>query len=163
MKISNMNKFSKILIFLACAAVFSIFLGRESLAQVPDSASDTQVFLSPRSGGFIFGTTFEVSIFVNTNKNKIDGLNLKINYDKNKLSIVEPSGGRSIVSSWTKSPSYDNTRGEVTYIGTMDEGLVTDSGLVATITFKSLGTGSAPVSINSSSFITLDDGLSTKA
>jgi Cohesin domain len=128
-----------------------------------DTTEHIEISLSPRSGSFVEGSTFQVPVLINTNNRSIDGIDIKINFDKNKFSIVDPSGGKSIIGSWTESPSFDNTQGIITYIGTIPEGIVTQSGLVATITFKAISSGTASIEINPTSKISLHDELGTTA
>ncbi|MCX6757306.1 MAG: cohesin domain-containing protein [Candidatus Nomurabacteria bacterium] len=109
------------------------------------------------------GSTFEVPVFINTNNISIEEINLKINFDKNKFIIVDPSGGKSIISSWIKSPSFNNTEGSISYLGSVKEGIVTESGLVATITFKAINSGPGIISIDKSSKISLNDGIKSNA
>jgi len=127
------------------------------------SSPRVEIFLSPRSGSFVEGSIFEVPVLVNTNSASIDEIKIKINFDKDKLAIVQPSSGKSIIDSWTESPMYNNTEGVINYVGTIPDGIVTSSGLIGTITFKALSSGQAVVSINSSSSILLKDELKTNA
>ncbi len=122
-----------------------------------------EIYLSPRSGSFVEGATFDVPIILNTKKININGIEVRINFDKDKLSIIKPSGGKSIIGIWIEPPKYDNARGTASYVGVVPDGITTDSGLIGTITFKALRPGSAAVSIGSNSSILLNDGLGTKA
>jgi hypothetical protein len=122
-----------------------------------------EVFLSPRTGSFVEGSTFDVPILLNTKGSNINGVEVRINFDKNKLSIIKPSSGKSIIGIWVEPPKYDNTKGTASYVGVIPDGITTDSGLIGTITFKALRTGSAVVSVSQNSNILLNDGLGTKA
>lgn len=122
-----------------------------------------EVYFSPRSGSFVEGSTFDVPIFINTKGSSINSIEVRINFDKNKLSIVKPSGGISIIDVWVEPPSYDNTKGTASYVGVIPNGIVTDSGLIGTITFKTKGVGKATVSFGSNSRVLLNDGLGTEA
>lgn len=155
---------SKIKILLLAFSIFFL-VGFSVNAQTSDieDAKHVEVFLLPRTGSFSEGSTFEVPILINTNAASVNGINIKINFDKDYLSIVEPSGGKSIIGFWDESPSYDNTLGTVNYIGTIPGGIVTESGLIATITFKALSYGQAQISISPASKISLNDGLQTNA
>lgn len=107
-----------------------------------------EVFMSPRFGSFVEGSNFEVPIFINTNGTNVRGLNIKINFDKDKLEVARPSGGTSIIDVWLESPKYNNTKGTISYVGTIPEGIVVTGGLVATITFKALGSGQAKIAVS---------------
>jgi hypothetical protein len=121
------------------------------------------VSLSPRSGSFEEDSTFQVPIFINTENRSINGIEVRVNFDKNKLSIINPTGGTSIIGVWVEPPSFDNTRGTASYVGVVPNGITTESGLVGTITFRAISIGNAVVSIASSSKILLNDGLGTEA
>lgn len=122
-----------------------------------------EISLSPRAGSFVEGSTFQVPIFVNTKNRSINGIEVRINFDKNKLSIINPTSGISIIGVWVEPPKYDNTRGTASYVGVVPNGITTEAGLVGTITFKAETTGQAVVSVSSSSKILLNDGLGTAA
>ena len=121
-----------------------------------------EVSLSPRSGSFVEGSTFQVSILLNTNGKSVNGIEIMVNFDKDKLSIINPSSGTSIIGVWVEPPGYDNTRGTASYVGVVPNGIVTNSGLVGMITFKAKATGRAVISFNSNSKILLNDGLGTE-
>jgi hypothetical protein len=123
----------------------------------------TEISLSPRSGSFVEGSTFQVQVLLNTRGQSINGIEVWINFDKDKLTIVNPSGGTSIIGVWVEPPAYDNTKGTASYVGVVPGGITTDAGLIGTITFKVKTTGSAVVSIASNSKILLNDGLGTAA
>ncbi|OGI65157.1 hypothetical protein A3A95_04150 [Candidatus Nomurabacteria bacterium RIFCSPLOWO2_01_FULL_39_18] len=142
--------------------IFLVFF-TSPFAQAQNNENRVEVFLSPRSGSFVEGTTFDVPILINTNNNSVEAIKIKINFDKDKLAIVQPSGGKSIVGLWSESPSYDNTLGTVSYVGTIADGIVTESGLVATITFNAISYGQATISVSFTSEILLNDGLETSA
>ena len=122
-----------------------------------------EVSLSPRSGSFVEGSTFEVPIIINTKNSSINGIEVVVIFDKNKLSVIKPSGGTSIIGIWVEPPKYDNERGMARYVGVIPDGITTKSGLIGTITFKALKTGNATVSIRSDSKILLNDGMGTEA
>lgn len=121
------------------------------------------LFFSPNSGSFIEESIFEVPIVINTKDNSINGVELEIKFDKDKLSVIGPSGKTSIIGVWVDPPSYDNSKGIVKYVGVIPEGIKTTSGLIGSITFKSKTTGKASVTFNTNSKILLNDGLGTEA
>lgn len=158
------NFYSRILFFLLAVFVVCYLVNPNTVKAVDISTGQhVEVFLSPRSGSFINGSSFEVPVLLNTNGANVSGINVKINFDKNKLMIVKPSGGESIIGSWAEPPSYDNTKGTLSYVGNIGGGIVMGSGLIATITFKAMATGLAMVNVNNLSQVFLNDGLETKA
>jgi hypothetical protein len=156
----------KILLSLTILIVFIIGIKVKAQNINIDASSllsHVEVSLSPRSGSFVEGSTFEVPIFLNTKNKSINGIEIKINFDKDKLLVVNPTGGKSIIGVWVETPSFNNTHGTVSYVGVVPGGITTESGLIGMITFKAKTIGNAVVSINSTSKILLNDGLGTQA
>lgn len=122
-----------------------------------------EVSFAPQSGTFVEGSTFQVPILINTKGTSINGIDLKISFDANKLSIIQPSNGKSIIGVWVEPPAYDNTRGTASFVGVIPDGITTSSGLIGTITFLAKGTGKAVVGFKSNSSILVNDGLGSDA
>lgn len=125
--------------------------------------SRVEVYFSPRSGSFSEGSTFDVPILINTKGNSINGIEITVNFDRNKLSIVRPSGGTSIIGVWVEPPSFDNSKGIARYVGVIPGGITTGSGLIGNITFQAKSIGNSVVSFASNSKVLLNDGLGTEA
>lgn len=120
---------------------------------------NVNVSFSPRTGSFVEGSTFQVPIILDTNGNSINGIEVRLNYDSDRLAIVQASTGQSIVGVWVEPPTYDNTRGTASYVGVVPNGIVTESGVIGTITFRAKAVGRAVLSVRSDSNILLNDGL----
>ncbi len=118
---------------------------------------------SPRTGSFTEGSNFDIPILVDTRGASINGLEVRISYDKDKLEIVKPSSGLSIIGVWVEPPSYDNTRGTASYVGVIPTGVTTDSGLLGIVTFRAKKTGRAVISFNTNTKILLNNGQGTEA
>lgn len=121
------------------------------------------VALSPKSGSFVEGTTFDVPILIDTRGASINGVEVRVQFDKEKFAIVRPSGGVSIIGVWVEPPKYDNSKGTASYVGVIPNGITTSSGLIGTMTFKALKTGIGTITINSTSKVLFNDGLGTEA
>ncbi len=164
------------ILFYFCASVCGVFLSnvftgdalfentRIAQAQsgnikASDLVAHSEISVTPKSGIFTEGSTFEVPIYINTKGHSINAIALTIGFDAKKLSIVSPSGGKSIIGLWVQPPSYDNVKGTVTIVGTIPGGITTNSGLVVTVTFQAKATGRAEVNIKSDSSVLLNDGL----
>jgi hypothetical protein len=160
----SVSKNRKYFFLLTCL----FFAATSASAQVVDVnasklTAKIDVSLSPRSGSFVEGSTFQVPILLNTRGRSINGIEVRINFDKNKLTIINPSNGTSIIGVWVEPPGYDNARGTASYVGVVPNGITTEAGLIGVITFKAKTTGLASVSIASNSKILLNDGLGTAA
>ena len=122
-----------------------------------------EVFFSPRAGTFVELSTFDIPILVDTRGTSINGIEIRVNFDRDKLEIVKPSSGLSIIGVWVEPPGYDNTKGTASYVGVIPNGVTTGSGLIGTITFRAKNIGRAVVSFNSNSKVLLNDGQGTVA
>jgi len=128
-----------------------------------DPSSRVEIFFSPRSGSFMESATFEIPVLINTNGKSVRGIELRLNFDKDKLVIIDPSSGRSIMGTWVESPRFDNIKGIASYIGLIPDGITTESGLIVNLTFKALVAGLAVVKVDANSSVLLDDDLGTRA
>ena len=119
------------------------------------------VSFSPRTGSFTAGSTFQVPIVINTEGKSVNAIELHIKFNPSRLQIIAPAGQRSIIGLWISPPTYSNTLGTLTLVGTIPGGLTTESGLVANITFKGIASGDTRLTISSESQILANDGLGT--
>jgi hypothetical protein len=122
-----------------------------------------EVFLSPKTSNYYLGDNFEVPIYINTKGYSINVVNIKINFDAKKIKVISPSGGKSILSIWLETPNFDNEKGTISLIGMIPGGLITNHGLVGIITFQTIGTGVADVSLTDFTSVNLNDGYGTNA
>lgn len=146
--------------------LFLVFLFFGSLLLLPQyvsAATDDGVTLlvSPPSGTVLVGSTFDVSVFLDTEGKNVNTVVLKLKFPPDKLTIVRPSGGQSFFSIWPEAPVFSNTEGTMEFIGGVPGGITTERGLVTTITFKAKKTGQAVVEIMPSSKVLANDGRGT--
>jgi len=142
-------------------AFFAESAGISPTINASELVSHVEVFPLFRSGSFVEGSTFDVPIVINTKGASINGVEVHVSFDKDKLSIISQSNGTSIIGIWVEPPRYSNSKGTASYVGVIPNGITTDSGIIGNITFKALATGQANVMIDSSSRILLNDGLGT--
>jgi hypothetical protein len=149
-------------IFVATLFVVVGLLGlSQSAVLVAAQTTKVQLFFPSRSGSFTEGSTFEIPVLLNTHGTNINAVELHITFDHHKLQIVKPSNDKSIIAIWLEPPTYSNTLGNAKIIGTIPNGLVTDSGIVTTITFKALEPGQATIKIGTDSHVLANDGFGT--
>lgn len=117
------------------------------------------IFISPNSATFLAGSTFDVPIYIDTKGNSVNTVNVKLNFDASRLAIVKPSGGKSILGIWLEPPAYDNKNGTASFMGVIPNGIVTSSGLIATVTFKAVSAGNTRIDFDSYSSANLNDGV----
>ena len=125
-------------------------------------AEGASLYLSPQTGTFFVGSTFDISIFVNTGGNNVNAVKVDLKFDQRKLQIASPTVGRSFIAVWISQPTFSNIDGKASFQGGVPSpGINTSSGLVSTITFRAIQPGEAIVSILDSSQVLLDDGKGT--
>jgi len=136
-----------------------IFTGASSVLAEDQYAS---LYLSPYSGTFFVGNTFDISIFVNTEENNINAVEVNLNFPPDLLQVTSPTANFSFISIWADQPSYSNKDGTISFKGGVpNPGIKTSAGLVSTITFRAKAPGTAKISFLDSSKILLSDGKGT--
>jgi len=148
---------TKILLVLL-SFVFVFISGLPTMVQ----AAGASLYLSPNSGTFYVGSTFDVSIFVNTGGEDINAIQADLKFDSKKLQIASPTAGKSFISVWISQPTYSNIEGTAFFQGGIPTpGINTSAGLVSTITFRVIAPGETTIYFLDSSRVLLDDGKGT--
>lgn len=142
----------------ASVIIISIIL---SLMAPIAQGTGVSLYLSPQSGTFLVGSTFTVSIYLNTKGNEINTVEVDLKFSPDVLQVTSPTAGESFVSSWLSPPSYSNTRGTISFRGGILEGISTSAGLISTITFRAKAPGRAKIEFLESSRVLLNDGKGT--
>ncbi|MDO8601282.1 MAG: cohesin domain-containing protein [bacterium] len=148
-------------LFFSLAFISPYFgLSQDALAESSGAVSGkTSLLISPSVETVLVGSTFDVSVFLDTRGNSINAVELNLKFSQEKLSIVKPSGGKSFFSIWSAPPTYSNTEGRASFIGGIVNGITTGNGLITTITFKANASGQAVVEVLPSSKILTNDAL----
>ena len=159
MKLLNFN--GKIITGLSVTVLLALFpLG--ALAAINVNVSELMhqatFFFAPHSGTFIENSTFDVSIYLDSKGESVNTIDMTLRFDPSKLQIVHSLGGRSIIGIWLEPPSYSNTSGTMHLTGTIPNGIVTQSGLITTITFKANVSGTAKVWLSDTTLVLANDG-----
>lgn len=125
-------------------------------------ASGASLYLSPNSGTFYVGSTFNVSILLNTGRNNINAIKVNLEFDHKKLQVVNPATGKSFVSIWAVPPFYSNAEGSLSFQGGIPSpGINVSSGSALTITFRAIEPGETTINFLDSSKVLLDNGKGT--
>jgi len=124
-------------------------------------AQNASLYLAPSSGSFLVGSTFSISVFVNTEGNEINTISAEIIFPPGLLQITSPTAGTSFITQWLTPPSYSNEKGIVVFQGGIPGGIKTSAGLVSTITFRAAASGKAKISFGKNSKVLLNDGKGT--
>ena len=119
------NKFLQILTkFGAVILVLVVFFETIPIS----NAASTSLYLSPSKGSFTVGSTFTVSIYLNSEGNEINVVEADLNFSPDKIQVTAPTTGSSFVSEWLTPPSYSNTQGTISFRGGILGGINTSSG-----------------------------------
>jgi len=126
--------------------VFAFLLVLISVLPKEAEAGGSSLSIFPQTGSFTASNTFEVSIFINTGGNNINVVKVDLKFDPQKLQVVTPTKGISVVGEWIFPPSFSNTQGTVNLIGGFPfEGINTSQGLVTTIVFEAASPGETEI------------------
>lgn len=111
--------------------------------------------LSPSSGSFLVGSTFSVSIFLDTGGNEINVVFAELKFPPEILQVTSPAAGSSFFAEWLTPPNYSNERGIISFRGGVPGGITTSAGLVSSITFRAVASGKAKVEFTEGSRVLL--------
>jgi len=136
----------------------SAIIGIVPMAVKADTAT---LYLSPKSGTFFMGSTFSISIYVNTKGEEINAVDVDLKFPPDIIQVTSPSSGESFVSQWLSPPTYSNATGKISFRGGMPGGITTSAGLISTITFRAKMPGKANIEFLDSSKVLLHDGKGT--
>ncbi|MBI3627967.1 MAG: hypothetical protein HY220_04485 [Candidatus Sungbacteria bacterium] len=127
----------------------------------PAVASAAELYVTPGTGTFEVGSTFNASIFLDSKGDSINALEVHLIFPPDKLQVVSPSIGQSIIGIWTGQPRFDNQNGDITLQGGIPGGINVSQGLLSTVTFRVKSVGTALVKFGERSKTLLNDGLGT--
>mgnify|MGYP000159149342 CR=1 FL=1 len=151
----------KITVFFA-AAILLAPLAQPLPVKATHDGEGALLFIGPSFQNVIVGETFQVSVLLDTNNHTINTIDAKLRFPTDKLQVVSPSVGKSIIGIWTAPPSFNNTTGELHFQGGIPSpGINISQGLISTITFRVKSVGTAGLSFLGDSKILLNDGFGT--
>jgi len=143
-------------IFLILVILILSFISGSSV-----EAASAELYLSPSSGSFFVGSTFSVSVFANTEGNEINVVWAELKFPPEILQVTSPTAGASFIAEWLTPPNYSNERGIISFRGGIPGGITTSAGLVSSITFRAVASGTAKVEFREGSRVLLNDGKGT--
>jgi len=145
------SKFSVVFLFSIFCFLFSV-----------SAVQAATLSASPSTGTFTVGSTFDVSIFLNTEGQIINAVEVSLAFPSDKLQVISPSTGQSIITIWTSPPSFNNQTGRMNLQGGIPGGINVSNGLVSRITFRVKSVGSAILQFLDDSKVLLHDGKGTE-
>lgn len=152
----TLSSFHKIIGYILVA--FGVMLAWLFISHQTQAANFS---ISPSNGNFTVGSTFDVSVLVDTKGQEINAVQVNLSFPADKLQLVSPSTGNSIISIYTTPPKYDNSTGRIEIIGGIPNGINVPSGLITKLTFRVKGIGTASLRFNGESQVLLNDGRGT--
>lgn len=116
---------------------------------------------SPAAGTYNQNANFSVGVYVSSPDQAMNAASATIKFPTDKLQVVSISKSGSIMDFWAREPEFSNATGEIKLEGVvLTPGYQGSAGKILTINFKGKNTGSAPVTIFSSSVLA-NDGVGT--
>ncbi|MBI2024827.1 MAG: hypothetical protein HYT03_01935 [Candidatus Harrisonbacteria bacterium] len=126
------------------------------------AAGPATLALSPSSGSFLTGGTFNVSVVLDTKGLSANLVEVELIFPADKLQITNPSIGRSLIQVWPSAPTFSNSEGRARFVGGIPSpGINTSDGVVLTLTFRAIAPGEATISFGNRTRILANDGLGT--
>lgn len=136
----------------------SLFFLSSLLVSRPISASSATLALSPSTGTFTLNTPFDIGIYLNTNGAKVDGVDVKLNYEPAKLEAQTITPETSIFPDFP-TKTINATEGKITISATAAVGSPYSNNSptkIATIRFKPLIAGSTQITFDFTAGATTD-------
>lgn len=150
----NIKTYYKFTVFLVLLLVFFGGIQKTNAAVLK---------LSPNNGTFTVGDTFDVSLFLDTEGREINLVKATLSFPSDKLQLVSPAAGNSIIGMWVISPKYDEQKGVAELSGGIFNGIKTSNGLVNKFVFRVKSVGTATIKLGNDSNVLLNDGEGTEA
>lgn len=139
---------------------FSFLIALAFVFCVPTVAHAAILSLVPEKTDIAVGETVRMQVLLHTEEAAINAAQATVTFPADTLEVASIDFVSSIFNFWVEEPTADNTAGTVSFIGGTASGVTGDDLLVATITFKSLGSGTAPLAVDDA-VITASDGKGT--
>lgn len=117
--------------------------------------------VSPSAGTFTVGSTFKVNLFLNTEGESINAAEASLGFPADKLQLISPSTGQSIITVWLAQPKFNNQAGRIDLVGGMPGGINVSGGLITTLEFRVKSVGPAVIKFLDNSKVLLNDGRGT--
>ena len=117
---------------------------------LPVLAGNARLYLSPSSGTKYVGSTFSVSVKVNSGSHTTNAYKAIVKFPTDKLSVTSLSTGNSICTlQITGSPSYSNSGGTVNFECGHTGSFSGSSGTIGNVTFLAKAAGTANLTFSS--------------
>ncbi len=146
----------KVKLFIVAIILFA------ALGLVPSKASAATLLLRPGSGNFLVGSTFDLSIILDTKNVTINTIEAELLFPQDKLQLANNSIGKSIIQFWPTVPEFSNEKGRVYFAGAIPSpGINVSDGVVLTLTFRVVSLGEAEIKFGGKTSVLANDGQGT--
>lgn len=134
------------------------------LAASAKATSAAVLFGSPQEVTVVAGTTFPVSIVLESEGEVINAVELVVRYPSETVEALSVVRGRSFLKLWAEEPRIDKSGGTVTLVGGIPNGTVAFNAEVVTILFLARSGDQTSIEVDiEKSTVALNDGLGTPA
>ncbi len=118
------------------------------------------LFLSPSSGSYEQGSTFSVTVAVNSAQEAINAAEANLKFNPSLIRVRSISKANSIFAFWPEEPNFSNQDGIIKFVGGSPTSYKGNFGRIITITFEAVQEGTAQISFTSGKILAAD-GLGT--
>lgn len=151
------NKFSILLVF-SCFILAVFLLPLAAAGQATEKTA--KVYFLPSSGTFSVGQAFSVRTAVDTGGQAINAVEDTISFSNDTLEVENLAKTGTILTLWVKEPIYDNSSGQIIFVGGVPNPGFTGIGHLFIINFKAKAEGSGWVKFNAAQVLA-NDGFGT--
>lgn len=149
----GINYYTQFLLVILTLAVFW-FLGERN-------AQAATLTIYPAQGTFTVGSTFDVTVFIDTQKANINTIRTFLTFPPDKLQVIPRTLEQSIFAVYSSPPRFDNQTGIVDLQGGIPGGINVSNGQVVKFVFRVKAVGNAVVRFRDESKVLANDGLGT--
>jgi len=122
--------------------------------------ASTKIYFVSNEEQIYTGDRLVVDLKISSDES-INVVNGTILYDKNKLSIEEINKEDSLMSLWPTLPTFDNNKGELSFVGGIPNGFSGQNGKILEITFVGNNEGTTKLDFQDIFSVFANDGLGT--
>lgn len=149
------------LIAALCVLVITVSLSTVSFSSA-EAAPLAAYFLTPASGTFLVGSTFDVSVVLDTKGTAVNTVEVELSFPPDRMQLASPSVGKSIIQVWPAPPAFSNSDGKIYFVGGIPSpGIVTSDGILLTLTFRVVAPGEAELRFGEKVSVLANDGQAT--
>lgn len=126
----------------------------------PFAGNASTLFFLPQGGEYRETETFIESLYIDTDGQKINVIEAKINFNQDSLEVVDVIKGSSVIELWMGEPIVSNENGSIKFTGGIPGGY-SGEGVILKIIFKAKKTGSYELNLSDIKTL-LNDGKATE-